>query len=121
MEMSPCGGLQNLGLRLVFIAFELGGVFIGPHLLWHGTSGFEVSSKGSPNFVAFYNREGVLTTEDLKHPNNTYSFAKCMIQKWKGKSRLPYRNQILILKNHVLADSNPSMLFLTSPPPKKEE
>ena len=33
MEMSPCGGLQNLGLRLVFIAFELGGVFIGPHLL----------------------------------------------------------------------------------------
>ena len=49
----------------------------------------------------------------------TYSFAKCMIQKWKGKSRLPYRNQILILKNHDLADSNPSMIFITPPPPKK--
>ena len=115
MEMSPCGGLQNLGLRLVFIAFELGGVFIGPHLLWHGTSGFEVSSKGSPYFVAFFDKERVPTTEDLKHPNTTYSFAKCMIQKWKGKSRLPYRNQILILKNHV-----PFYAFYYTPPPKKK-
>jgi hypothetical protein len=30
-------GLQHLGLRSALRAFEQGGIFIVPHLLWHGT------------------------------------------------------------------------------------
>jgi hypothetical protein len=33
-------GLQNLGLCSVLRAFDQGGIFIVPHLLWHGTSVF---------------------------------------------------------------------------------
>jgi hypothetical protein len=38
MEMSPFAGegLKNLGLCSVLRAFEQGGVFIMPYLLWHG-------------------------------------------------------------------------------------
>ena len=39
-------GLQNLGLCSALRAFEQGGIFIVPHLLWHGTSVFPVSSEG---------------------------------------------------------------------------
>jgi hypothetical protein len=42
------GGLQSLGLCSTLKAFEQGGIFNVPHLLWHGTSVFPVSSKGSP-------------------------------------------------------------------------
>jgi hypothetical protein len=35
-------GLQNLGLCSVLKAFEQGGIFIVPHLLWQGTSVFPV-------------------------------------------------------------------------------
>jgi hypothetical protein len=56
-------GLQNLGLCSVLRAFEQGGIFIVPHLLWHGTSVFPVSSEGPPHLVASYDtREDV---EDL--------------------------------------------------------
>jgi hypothetical protein len=41
-------------------AFEQGGIFIVPHLLWHGASVFPVSSEGPPHLVASYDtREGV--------------------------------------------------------------
>jgi hypothetical protein len=40
------GGLQNLGLCSTLKAFE-GGIFNVPHLLWHGTSIFPVSSDKS--------------------------------------------------------------------------
>jgi hypothetical protein len=36
--------LQNLGLCSALRAFEQGGIFIVPHVLWHGTSVFLVSS-----------------------------------------------------------------------------
>ena len=39
-------GLQYLGLRSALVAFEQGGMFIVPHLLWHGTSVYPVSSEG---------------------------------------------------------------------------
>jgi hypothetical protein len=48
-------GLQNLGLCLALRVFEHGGIFILPHLLWHGTSVFPVSSEGPPQSVASYN------------------------------------------------------------------
>jgi hypothetical protein len=35
-------------------AFEQGGTFIVPHLLWHGASVFPVSSEGPPHLVSFY-------------------------------------------------------------------
>jgi hypothetical protein len=41
-------GLQNLGLSSALRAFEQGGIFIVPHLLWHGTSVFPVLSEGPP-------------------------------------------------------------------------
>jgi hypothetical protein len=57
------GGLQNLGLCSALMAFDQGGIFIVPHLLWHGAFGFPISSEGSPHFVAFYNTQG--DVEDL--------------------------------------------------------
>jgi hypothetical protein len=45
-------GLQNLGLCSVLRAFEQEGIFIVPHLLWHGASVFPVSSEGPPHLVA---------------------------------------------------------------------
>jgi hypothetical protein len=56
------GGLQNLGLCSALRAFEQGGIIIVPHLLWHGTSVFPVSSKGSPHSVASYD-----TDEDVDY------------------------------------------------------
>jgi hypothetical protein len=48
------GGLQNLGLSSALRAFEHGGIFIVPHLLWHGASVSPVQSKGPPPLIAFY-------------------------------------------------------------------
>jgi hypothetical protein len=56
-------GLQNLGLSSVLRAFEQGGIFIVPHLLWHRTSVFPVSSEWPPNLVAYYDTRG--DVEDL--------------------------------------------------------
>jgi hypothetical protein len=50
-------GLQNLGLCSVLKAFEQGGIFIVPHLLWHGASDFPVSSEGPPHSVASYDTQ----------------------------------------------------------------
>jgi hypothetical protein len=50
--------LQNLGLCSALRAFEQGGIFIVSHLLWHGASGFPVSSEGPPHSVASYNTWG---------------------------------------------------------------
>jgi hypothetical protein len=52
-------GLQNLGLCSALRAFEQGGIFIVPHLLWHGTSVFPVSSDGLPHSVASFDTRGV--------------------------------------------------------------
>jgi hypothetical protein len=58
-----CEGLQNLGLCSALRAFEQGGISIVPHLLWHGTSVFPVSSEGPPHLVSFYDTQGGV--EDL--------------------------------------------------------
>jgi hypothetical protein len=42
-------GLQNLGLCSALTAVEQGGIFIVPHLLWHGDSVFPVSTEGPPH------------------------------------------------------------------------
>jgi hypothetical protein len=51
-------GLQNLGLCSALRTFEQGGIFIVPHLLWHGTSVFPVSSEGPPHLAASYDTRG---------------------------------------------------------------
>ena len=56
-------GLQNLGLCSALRTFEQGGIFLVPHLLWHGASVFPVSSEGPPHLVAFYDTRG--DVEDL--------------------------------------------------------
>jgi hypothetical protein len=58
-----CEELQNLGLCSALKAFEQGGIFIVPHLLWHGTSVFPVSSKEPPHLVASYDMH--VDSEDL--------------------------------------------------------
>jgi hypothetical protein len=47
-------GLQNLDLCSALWAFEQGGIFNVPHLLWQETSIFPVSSEGPPHLVASY-------------------------------------------------------------------
>jgi hypothetical protein len=54
-------GLQNSGLCSALGAFEQGGIFIVPHLLWHGALVFPVSSEGQPHSVTSYN-----TNEDVE-------------------------------------------------------
>jgi hypothetical protein len=51
-------GLQNVGLCSPLRAFEQGGIFIVPHLLWHGTSFiFSVLSEEKPHLVASYDTQ----------------------------------------------------------------
>jgi hypothetical protein len=54
-------GLQNSGLCSALMDFEQGGIFIVPHLLWHGASVFPVSSEGPPHLVASYDTGSILT------------------------------------------------------------
>jgi hypothetical protein len=56
-------GQQNIGLCSALRAFEQGGNFIVPYLLWHGASVFQVSSEGPPHLVALYDTRG--DVEDL--------------------------------------------------------
>jgi hypothetical protein len=49
-----CEGLQNLGLYSTLGAFDQGGIFIMPRLVWHGASDFRVLSEGPPHFVASF-------------------------------------------------------------------
>jgi hypothetical protein len=56
-------GLQKLGLCSALWAFEQGGIFIVPHLLWHGTSVFPVLSERPSHSVASYDTHG--DAEDL--------------------------------------------------------
>jgi hypothetical protein len=46
--------LQNLGLCSMLKAFEQGGIFYVPHLLWHRASVFPVSSEWPPHLVVSY-------------------------------------------------------------------
>jgi hypothetical protein len=55
--------LQSLGLCSALRAFEQRGIFIVPHLLWHGTSVFPVSSEWPPQSAASYDTRG--DAEDL--------------------------------------------------------
>jgi hypothetical protein len=53
--------LQNLGLFSALRTFGQGGIFIVPHLMWHGASVFPVSSEGpphTPHLVASYDTCG---------------------------------------------------------------
>jgi hypothetical protein len=67
-------GLQNLGLCSAFRAFEQGGIFIVPHLLWHGTSVFPVSSEGLPHLVASYDTRGMWRTYSNPDPHGGQLF-----------------------------------------------
>jgi hypothetical protein len=64
METSPlpvkgCKFWPKLGAQGLWAGKDL----IVPHLLWHGTSVFPVSSEGPPHSVASYNTHG--DAEDL--------------------------------------------------------
>jgi hypothetical protein len=53
-------GMQNLGLCSALKAFEHVGIFIVPHLLWHGALVFQIASEGPPHSVTFYGSSHVL-------------------------------------------------------------
>jgi hypothetical protein len=59
----------NFGLCSALRAFEQGGIFIMPHLLWHGTSVFLVSSEGPPHLAASHDTRG--DVEDLFLPESS--------------------------------------------------
>jgi hypothetical protein len=50
-------GLHNLGLRSALRTFELGGIFIVPHLLRNGVSVSTVRSEGPRHSVASYDTQ----------------------------------------------------------------
>ena len=54
-----CKVLVNLGLCLTLMAYELGGIFIVPHLLWHSVF---AQSEGPPHLVVSYVRHELLKT-----------------------------------------------------------
>jgi hypothetical protein len=58
--------LRNIDLCSALRVFEQAGIFIVPHLLWHGTSVFPVSSEGPPHLVASYDTRR--DVEDLFKP-----------------------------------------------------
>ena len=55
-------GLQNLVLCSKPTAFEQGGIFIVPHLLWHGTLVGGSRSQDHPKLVAFHDKQRKLKT-----------------------------------------------------------
>jgi hypothetical protein len=57
-------GLQNFGLCSALRVFQHGGIFIMPHLPWHGASVFPVSSEGPPHSVTSYDTEGMWIYSD---------------------------------------------------------
>jgi hypothetical protein len=50
--------LLYLGLFSALRACEQEGIFIVPHLLWHGALVFPVSSEGPPHLVDSYDTQG---------------------------------------------------------------
>jgi hypothetical protein len=68
-------GLQNLVLCSTLRAFEQGRIFIVPHLLWHVTSVFPVSSEGLPHSVASYDMHR--DEEDLFKPGSSRRCRVC--------------------------------------------
>jgi hypothetical protein len=52
-------GLQNLGLCSALRAFEQGGIFVVPHLLWYGTSVFRSHPRDRPIQLPLTTRMGM--------------------------------------------------------------
>ena len=69
-------GLQNLDLCSALRAFEQGGIFIVPHLLWHGPRSFRSHTKDRPHSVASYDTQG--DVEDLEYCFSIYTLVVCV-------------------------------------------
>jgi hypothetical protein len=92
-------GLHNLGLCSALRAFEQGGIFIVPHLLWHGASVFLVSSEGPPNSVVCYDTRGgcrgsilthILTVIMMYCNKNTFNFISCRPLRIRDRTGSPH-------------------------------
>jgi hypothetical protein len=84
--------LQILGLCSALKAFEQVGIFIVPHLQWHGGSAFPVSSEGPPHLVAFFDTQG--DVENLFYPGSSRVNVE-----WKRN--LSKNNQKFTMKNKL--------------------
>jgi hypothetical protein len=89
--------LQNLGLCWALRVFEQRGIFIVPHLLWHGASVLPVSSKGPPHSIASYDTRG--DVKDLFQPGSlkdTASFLLLHVSRnsfWTNSASHEYKNK----------------------------
>jgi hypothetical protein len=78
------GGLQNLGLCSVLRVFEQGGIFIVPHLLWHGASVFPFSAERLPHLITSYDLQGDM--ENLLLPKSSWE-EDVIVPYWVGIER----------------------------------
>jgi hypothetical protein len=110
-------GVQNLGLCSALRAFEQGGIFIVPHLLWRGTSGFFffflVSSEGPSYLVASYDTRG--DVKDLQanpdpHVSLLYTILTSLV--WSFSEFLkPFCLQLCIFDNQHQTEHIHELLF----------
>jgi hypothetical protein len=92
-------GLHHKGLCSALRVFKRGDIFIVPHLLWHGTSVFLVSSEGPPYSVASYDTQG--DVENLFEPASL-RVKRPVIEQWVVKEGHCAVIQILLKKNGAL-------------------
>jgi hypothetical protein len=85
-------GLQNLGLCSALRAFEQGWIFIVPHLLWHGTSVFPVSSEGPPIQSPLTTHEGMWRIYSNPDPHGG--------EKWMWQMFIHVCNVLKMLSSH---------------------
>jgi hypothetical protein len=121
----PSEGLQNLGLCSALRVFEQGGIFIMPHLLWHGVSVFLVSSYEPPlNRLLRHTRgcgESILTrilTGSL-HLKLLHSWRRHICW-WRALSSALWVYELgESLSCHSCCDTWPRIFFVSSegPPP----
>jgi hypothetical protein len=88
-------GLQNLGLCSALRALEQGGIFIVPHLLWHGLSIFPVSSKDHPIQSPITTHKGMWRIYSNPDPHGSPPLL------WLGPSCLgPHKNEAELLAHY---------------------
>jgi hypothetical protein len=80
-------GLQNLGLCSALRAFEQGGIFIVPHLLWHGDSVFHSHPNDHPIQSPLTTHKGILRIDSYPDPHRSRTADGKGSAKWSERDR----------------------------------
>jgi hypothetical protein len=101
-------GLQNLGLCSALRAFEQGGIFIVPHLLWHGTSIFSSLIRRTTAFSHLLRHTrgcgGSILTRIL---TGNQSIGKTAINRKKNQNIVPWNGAISVEDRAMHEGDNP--------------